>query len=207
MSYPTYRQDFEGGTTLGTACPELIDFDSAYAIDSSGSHALTGTHSLKLNPAVANHTIISNVADALAGDITLTAYIQNQSVNSSLNLNARSVPTGVQSPTFQRLTFGATGITILQDNAGTATTLNTPISGVSLPTGVWLCLELRCRGTAISARVVRQDTGQFFVNSGSGSWSSSPQNQAGTATLAAAAGSFGLHLGDNVACYVDDMII
>ena len=56
-------------------------------------------------------------------------------------------------------------------------------------------------------RVVRQDTGQFFVNSGSGSWSSSPQNQSGTATLTESAGSFGLRLGDPTSLYVDNLII
>ena len=98
-----------------------------------------------------NHTIISNVADTLSGDITLTAYINNGSANGSYSLQAQSLPTGISPTNFQRFSLGpATGIALIQDNAGTVTTLNTTISGVVFPAGVWLCLELRCHGTRIS---------------------------------------------------------
>jgi hypothetical protein len=207
MSYPTYRQDFEGGTTLATACPELVDSDSMFTIDSSGSHAFTGTHSLSLTPGGSNHNIVSNANDTLSGNVTLTAYVNFGQTLEVTDVQARQSPLSIAPTSFQRLTFSASnGIAIIQSNAGTVTTLNTPISGVTPPVGVWLCCELRCNGTAISARVIRQDTGQFFVNTGTGSWSSSPQTQTGTASMTPAAGGFGMRVGDGVGYFIDDII-
>jgi hypothetical protein len=207
MSYPTYREDFEGGSTIGTACPELVDFDSAYAIDTSGSNALTGTHALR-SATTASHTISSSSADTLSGGTTFTAYMKNGSSNASLSLFSHMQPTNSATTTdYIRFLFGATGIQLNQEKSSTVTTINTPISGVTLPTGVWLALELRCNGTTISARVVRQDNGQFFVNSGSGSWSSTPQTESATTALTPAAGSWGFRGGDNLSLYLDDWII
>lgn len=207
MAYPTFREDFEGGSTLGTACPELVDIDSAFAIDSTGSQAFTGTRSLKLSTIGSTHTIISNVTDTLSGNLTISGYVKNGNNAAQLNIYARATPSSVQPTSYQRVTFNASGVFVLQSISGTATALSTQISSVLLPTGIWLCMELRCNGTAISGRVVRQDNGQFFVQSGSGSWSSTPQTQSGTTTFTPAAGGFGPRLGDTISCFLDDLII
>ncbi len=207
MTYPIRLQGFEGGTTLGSACPELVDIDSAFAIDSTGSHANTGTNSLKLVTLASSHTILSNINDTLSGDVTISCYFNCGSFNAAMSLFAQASPSGAAPNTYQRAQFSTSGLTLIQDIAATITNLNSPISGVSVPTGVQLCMELRCHGTAVTARVVRQDFGQFFVHSGTGSWSSTPQGVSGTATLTESAGAFGLRLGDGIFGYADDLII
>jgi hypothetical protein len=210
MSYPIYRQDFEGGTTLATACPELVDSNSAFAIDSSGAHAFTGTNSLRIVTLGTNHSIQSNTADILSGNVVVTAYVQFGTTGETTDVQARELPVGVDPTTYQRMTFtAAMGIGLVQNNAGSIATLNTTISGVTPPINTWLCCELRCNGTTISARVIRQDTGQFFVNTGAGSWSSAApaldSSNSGTATMAAGAGSWGLRIGDATSFYVDNL--
>lgn len=207
MSYPTYRQDFEGGSTLGTACPELVDQDGAYGIDTISGNAFTGTHSLKLTNLAGNHSILSNTTDSLGGEVVFSAYLRTGSTSNSLALYARSVPSGIAPTNYLRGSYGASGLTLIQVVSGTPTNLNSPISGFVEPANLYVCLELRCHGTTISMRLVRQDTGQFFVHSGSGSWSSSPQTVSVTTTLTEAAGAWGLRLGDNTSCNVDDLVI
>jgi hypothetical protein len=210
MTYPIYRQDFEGGSTLGTACPELVDQDSVYAIDTAGANALTGTHSLKLTSLGVTHPIYSNTADTLIGGVTFTLYFLAGDTSPNLQLFTRILPanTPVTSWTdWIGCIFTTTGITVRQKKAGTVTPLNTAISGVSVPSGVWVCVELRCNGTAISCRVVRQDTGQYFVNTGTGSWSSTPQGSAGTATTTTVAGGWALVCSDGVSLNLDNWYI
>lgn len=207
----SYRQDFEGGSILGTACPELIDLDAKYSIDSTGTHAFTGTHSLKLAADAVAHSIMSNIADLFSGDVTVSGYFNVSSTNASIDLLGQASATVATPPNFLRVSLGVAGLTITQGKASVFTTLNTPITGVTVLTGTWICLELRCHGTTISVRAVRQDNGQFFVNTGSGSWSGSPpalnSSNSGTATLAEIAGFFGIRAGDGAGLYVDDLFI
>jgi hypothetical protein len=212
LTYPIYRQDFEGGTTLATACPELIDFDGKYAIDTSGSNALTGTHALSSTEHTSGWDIFSSAADTLGGNITFTAYFKGGTTAVYPSLFVRLRPAGNDSPTdYLRAQFISStpqGLLIKQSVTGTVTTLNTPLTtSVGLAIGHWYCLEIRCNGTAISARLIDQSTGQFWVQSGSGSWSSTASQVAGTATAAAAAGSYGFSGGDNTSLYVDDWFL
>jgi hypothetical protein len=83
------------------------------------------------------------------------------------------------------------------------TNLNAPISGVTMINGAWTCFELRVNGSTVSARLVRIDTGQFFVHSGNGSWSNTPQGVSGT-TGTSGAGCYGAGGSDGVYLYFDN---
>ena len=202
QTYPVFRADFEAGTIVSAG---LYDPSSAYAI--STTHAFTGTHGIS-NTLTSGADLLTVAADALGGNVKVTGYFYPIAVD-SFQLRARVQPAGTDATTWVLASFGVNGLTLVQDVSGTQTTLNTAISGVTIPTGAWLCLELAVNGTAVTGRLLNETTGLWFQHSGSGSWVSTPQTVSGTLVSGpTGVGSIEVRLGNSSAnaIYFDDLI-
>src|SRR5271166_1744716 len=151
MSYPTNRFDFESGTIASMG---LDDFGSDCTI--STTHVFTGAQSVT-NTTTGGHDVYTTTADTLSGNVTLSIYAY-VTLQIGVQLMGRVQPFGTDANTVLVAEFSASGITLYNNVSGVSTTLNTPISGATIPTGVWLLIELRCNSTAASARVFRTDT-------------------------------------------------
>jgi hypothetical protein len=203
MSYPIARFDFETGGTL--ASEGLTDIDSVFGIETT--HAYTGTHGVSAS-GTGNHDLITTAADTLSGNLTVTGYFYPTAAN-GFTLYSNMQPFGTAGNTFVQVSFGPGGLTVAQEISGTATSLNSAGSGVSIPTGVWLGMELRVNGTAVSVRLWNTSTGNFFhhVPGGAGSWVSSVQQVSETLSgFPAGGGSFGPRIAAGNTIYFDDLI-
>ncbi len=204
-SYPIARFDFESGTLASAG---LDDFDSVFSIGTTNPY--TGTHSISQS-GTAGHDIFTALADSLGGDMTVTGYFYITAASSGVQIQARVQPAGTDNTTNIRAIFNVAGLYVIQDVGGTVTNLSAQGSGVSIPNNVWLCLELRMSGTAISARIINETTGNYFENAsgGAGSWVSSVQSATGTLSGGpTGAGSYGVRLANATAntIFFDDLI-
>jgi hypothetical protein len=225
MAYPTYRQDFEGGSTLATACPELSDVSTSppgWSIDVA-SQGVTGTHSLLASIRTAASLIVANANDTLSGNVSVSAYLRSlngggTAPHKEYRIYGRATSTALTTGYFVDLT--SSGLIIFGQTSG-STTFG-PIGGGSvagiLPNNVPVLGQIWLSGTSpvtAKACAVRQDTGQFWSNATNG-WTSTPTYITGTDStggINTGAGLFALsHWTTNVpgqtetANYADDLI-
>jgi len=226
VAYPTYRQDFEGGSTLATACPELTDSSTSppgWSIDTT-SKGFTGANSLLAPIRTANSLIASGANDTLGGNVSISAYIRSLNGGGTGPIREYRVygrATGTALATGYFVDVTSTGLIVFGQVSG-STTFG-PIGGGAgagiLPNNVVVLGQVWLSGTSpvtVKACAIRQDTGQFWSNASGGSWVSTPTYITGTDStggINTGAGLVGIsHRTDNTttftetANYTDDLI-
>jgi hypothetical protein len=209
-TYPIFREDFELSSSIPAT---LVDLGSVYSINTTAANAFTGNNSCILSGST-NHNLRSAVVDTLGGNITLSVYFRPVNGASwTMSIHGRSDSGDLVTITQgYRTDFNTTGLHIYKlSGTGTYAEISTAtgVSGATITTGAAYLLELRLNGTAISARVVRQSDGFFWVNSGTtGTWQAAASSTSVTdSTFAAVAGYFSLRASTSPnSVYADDLI-
>jgi len=164
MSYPVVRYDFETGWPA-----TLTDYQSVASLETT--HALTGSYGITNSSTTTPSDTYTNIADTVGGNGTFTVYTYIPVNGESYNLYVRIQVIGSDTQDGIRLYLATSGCTLYQNGAAQ----NTPVA-TTLPTAVWVCMELRLNGGTAYVRIINTSNGQS-LNFTTGAWgAASPPN-------------------------------
>jgi hypothetical protein len=179
MAFPTFREDFEGSTSIPSDLSDVSASPPGWTID-TGSHGQTGTNSLSATAGRTSPSLIATTAnDSLSGNVAISAYVRsiNTGIGHEYRLYGRLVSSAFQTGYFADVS--SSGLNLFGQVSGSTTfSVSGGDSGVQpFVTNVPVLVQFWLTGTSpvtAKACLVRQDNGQFWTNAGGGSWTATP---------------------------------